>query len=373
MLKKKLKKIKIAIFISDVGFGHMVRQRALIHKLLKFYPKVQITIYNNNNIEILKEIFRNKINYKKYFNNIEVFKTKKGFLNLHKTKQILKKWCLNCERILNLKNQLKNYDLILSDFVPEAFFLAKELKIKSFGICHFTWSWFFEKIGVKNSSYLSNLKKLELMSDKIFFPPYTPSQIFKSIPKTKIKKINFIIEKQIKSRKENKKKIFLIMDNGTETLSKFISRSLKYLASSKNFIFYIGISSLDEKSKNYISNHANLIPISGIKGIYNEIQKVDYVIARAGFNTITECLLWKKPAIFLNEKYNPEIQENIKNIYQEGLCAKMSSNDGGKKLLFRLNKFVKYESSIIQRKLNLKIFYGNGVDQIIKYIRRVIK
>ena len=32
--KRKLKKIKVAIFISDVGFGHMVRQREVIHQLI---------------------------------------------------------------------------------------------------------------------------------------------------------------------------------------------------------------------------------------------------------------------------------------------------------------------------------------------------
>ena len=36
-------------------------------------------------------------------------------------------------------------DFIISDFVPEAFELAKILKIKSYGVCHFTWDWLYER------------------------------------------------------------------------------------------------------------------------------------------------------------------------------------------------------------------------------------
>lgn len=373
MLKKRSKKIKIAIFISDVGFGHMVRQRVLIYKILILYPKCQITIYNKNNIEILKQTFKERIKYKKFFNNIEVIKTSDGFLNIQKTKNILKKWNINCENILKLKKELNDCNLILSDFVPEAFFLAQKLKINSFGICHFTWSWFFLKLGGSKKDIIFKLLNYELMANKIFLPPYTPKEIYETIPKNKITRINFIIEKKKIFLNKNKKPIFLIMDNGTKTLAKFISRSLKYLASSKKFIFYIGISSLGTKSREYINNQENLIPISGLKGIYAEIQRADYVIARAGFNTITECLLYKKPSIFLNELNNPEVDENIKNIYNNKLCAKMRLEDWGDKILKRLDYFIKYESQKIYRNLEATTFYDNGADQIIKHIRKILK
>ena len=58
-----MKKVKVAIFISDVGFGHMVRQREIIRQLLKSFKNLEITVINFEHIEILKETFGKKINY----------------------------------------------------------------------------------------------------------------------------------------------------------------------------------------------------------------------------------------------------------------------------------------------------------------------
>ena len=60
-----MKKVKVAIFISDVGFGHMVRQREIIRQLFKSFKNLEITVINFEHIEILKENFGKKINYKK--------------------------------------------------------------------------------------------------------------------------------------------------------------------------------------------------------------------------------------------------------------------------------------------------------------------
>ena len=42
-----MKKIKVAIFISDVGFGHMVRQREVIYLLLKKIKNIEINKRSN--------------------------------------------------------------------------------------------------------------------------------------------------------------------------------------------------------------------------------------------------------------------------------------------------------------------------------------
>ena len=49
------KKLKCAVFISDEGFGHMVRQRAIISELIKKYPSIKITLFTSKNIFYLKE------------------------------------------------------------------------------------------------------------------------------------------------------------------------------------------------------------------------------------------------------------------------------------------------------------------------------
>ncbi len=70
------KNFKIAIFISDEGFGHVVRQRSIINELLKKFKNSEITVITSRNILLLKEYFGDRINYKKHNNKIFTIKKK---------------------------------------------------------------------------------------------------------------------------------------------------------------------------------------------------------------------------------------------------------------------------------------------------------
>ena len=60
------KNLKIAIFISDEGFGHVVRQRSIIIELLRNFKKIDITVITSKKILVLNEYFGERINYIKY-------------------------------------------------------------------------------------------------------------------------------------------------------------------------------------------------------------------------------------------------------------------------------------------------------------------
>ena len=49
-----MKKTRIAVYISDVGFGHMIRQREIIKNLLLKFKNSEITIVNALQLEILR-------------------------------------------------------------------------------------------------------------------------------------------------------------------------------------------------------------------------------------------------------------------------------------------------------------------------------
>ena len=69
-----------------------------------------------------------------------------------------------------------------------------------------------------------------LLLTKIFLPPLTPKGVYQNIDdNNKIENINFIIKANKIENKINKKKTFLIMDNGTQTLSKLISVTVPFL------------------------------------------------------------------------------------------------------------------------------------------------
>ncbi len=370
MSKKKLKNLKIAIFISDVGFGHMVRQRSIIKRILQKYPNTCITLINHNNMQILKQTFKEEVNYINHYNNIKLKKSLNGFLDIKKTKKIFENWNENKTNINEIKKYLLDYDLFISDFVPEAFLLAKNMNIRSIGVCHFTWSWFAKSISKKKEGSYQKIQDCEKLADKIFFPPFTPKEILNSLSKIKIEKTNFITDKKNlkKTKKKNKKKIFLVMDSGTKTLSRIISKSLRDFSKNKEYIFYVGTSTLKKSDVNFILKHKNLIPLSDLNSNYDQIQKVDFVIARAGFNTLTECLMFKKPSLLFSEKNNPEIEENLKYLIDQNLCARLDQEDYGSKLINRLHSFEKLESKKIIKNINNKKFYFNGAEQILKYI-----
>jgi UDP-N-acetylglucosamine:LPS N-acetylglucosamine transferase len=369
--KKKLKKIKVAFFISDVGFGHMVRQREIINLLLSKIKNIKITIVNGLHIEILRETFGNKVNYIKKFNNIELLKTKNGFFDKKKTLKTLDIWNDNLDSdLLFFKKNFIDFNFIISDFVPQVFYYSKIFKINCYGICHFTWSWYFKKVySNKKKLIISKINKYENLAKKIFFPPFTPDGVYKNFPRRDIfKKVNFIIRSYKNVNFDNKKKTILIMDSGTRTLSNLISETIPYIQKMKKFNFYIGISSLNSKAVQLILKSNNILPVANLKGMYSYIEKVDYVIVRGGFNSITECLFFKKPSIFMNEKFNPEVEENLKLVSIHKFGATMTQKDWNSNFSKRIEFFIKNEVKLIRQNLKNYKFNNNGAEQILKFI-----
>ena len=77
-------KKKILVVISDVGYGHYSRQKAIIDQLLKV-NNISITVATSNSLKLLKEIYGSKIKYFKFNTKFNLVK-KDGILN--KTKSI---------------------------------------------------------------------------------------------------------------------------------------------------------------------------------------------------------------------------------------------------------------------------------------------
>ena len=366
------KKIKIAIFISDVGFGHMARERAIIKTIFKKIKKAEITIINSSVIGILKQEFKEKCLYINLNNNIKLFKTKLGTLDAKITKKNFYRWLKNKNiNILKLEKKLEDYDIIISDFVPEAFELGKKLNIPAYGICHYTWSWFMKSLGMKKEQVLM-AKNMEKKARKIFFPPFVPRGSVVNFKKDQINNVNFIINQNPSENSKNKsfKKKILLMDSGTKLLSYQISKTLKEISKMDEFIFYIGTSSLKKKDIKFIIKQKNMMPIRGNKQMYKEINNVDYVIARAGFNTLSECIIYKKPTLFVDEINNPEINENIRYIKNLKLGSLFDYKDWGKNFRFRLNSFIYKESEIINKKLKKFTFDYNGDNEIVNFIKK---
>ena len=123
------------------------------------------------------------------------------------------------------------------------------------------------------------------------------------------------------------------MDNGTKTLSKLIDKTVPHLNKIKELDFYLSIDNLNNRSKKIIIESENILPTSGLKAMHEKFNEIDMVIARGGFNTLSECLVLKKPAIFFEEKNNPEIKENLKMVSENDKLADIIYYKSWKKIL----------------------------------------
>lgn len=378
MLKKKSKKKinKIGVFISDEGFGHSVRQKTVINEFFKHNPKIQFIIFNNRRLLFLKEYFGNKLRYNSYPITLNTIKKKNGELDLNKTKKILVKWPeksnLSIKKLLKNKDEL-NFDIIISDLVPEAFKLGKILKIPSYGIARFAWDWFFYNSKFKLLKETKMIKESLQLAKKIYFPTFVKNKILSNTHK-KFQETNLIFNRHI--YKEGTNEFFkstniykcLIMDNGTKTNSNLIKQTIKYLKNMPNIDFYISVDNFPDRLKTYVAQQKNLIPIQGLKNMHRLISFVDFLVARGGFNTITEILIFKKPALLIDEKNNPEIRENLDQMRRLNYCSIMKQSFFKKNFEKKINLFIKKDMKFIKKNLELKKFKSNGAYQIVNNI-----
>lgn len=164
------------------------------------------------------------------------------------------------------------------------------------------------------------------------------------------------------------------MDNGTRSLSSLINKTIPYLENINKVQFYVSIDNLKENYKNKIFISENIVPVSGLKNMHEKLSDADIVIARGGFNTISECLVLKKPALFFNEKNNPEVNENLKLVStNHKLAGLINVDDWGQNFGKRLYSFIKYDSKKIHKKLLYKNFKFNGANQVVNKISKLLK
>ncbi len=370
------KNISCAIFISDVGFGHMVRQRQIILELKKKIRNIKITIFHQKNLNVIKKTFNKRINYINNFNNIKLNKTSKGFLDKKKAINDLKRWPKKTEVFLNRnKNKLKKFDFFISDLVPEISYYAQKVNKPCFSICHYTWDWFFNRlVNRKKVAAINLMRKYTKMSTKIYFPPLTNSEILKDYKNKK--EVSFITNK-LEKKKDNLHKNFkiLIMNNGTETLTHLINNIIIMLSKMKQYKFFISTGKLNLEKRKQINKIKNIFLIdSSLKQMYSFINKVDLVLARGGYNTISECLILKKPSILSYENHNPEIFENLKIMRNEKYSGTMNYTDWSyKNFRKKVESFLKRDYFTVKKNLLRKKFKNNGAKEIVNDIKKELK
>ena len=337
--------MRCKVYASDEGFGPLVRQSAVIEELRALEPGLDVVFQTHAQIENARWILQDVTLVDRY-NNISWSKHPDGSPDLTATREALADYPARSEAFIQNELEDFDYDFVISDFVHEAFPVARARGAQSFGLTHFTWDWFFSKQfprPVRGATLRQWHDNAEL-ADVLYFPPFTPREILNNYARNS-REIPLVVRKHKSSLPDgldhDRFKV-LVIDSGGQVLREQMQAAMRSApALAGEFHFYVS-------SKLGLAAE-NVTPIDEKKFLVDHIPHVDLVIGRAGFNTISECIAFRTPMLLLGEARNPEMSENMMNLKHEGLGSFVSLDRFCNSLPTLLPRFVQYEYGDIRQ------------------------
>ena len=145
------KTIKIALYISDHGLGHAMRDVALVRALLNLdEPRIKVRIRTRGPFVSVLEAFTNnngtkdpRIDFIKGWNDFGFIQDEKGW-KIDKKKTIAEyyEWIQSWEAYIDEEvTDLTQWqpDMLISDIACQPFLIAEKLEIPSVGFSNFSW------------------------------------------------------------------------------------------------------------------------------------------------------------------------------------------------------------------------------------------
>lgn len=344
------------IYLSDEGFGHIVRQRAVVEELRKLLPDLDIKLQTSTHLSTAQQ-FIPGATYIDRYNNISWQKEANGTPDIRAIRDHYLNYDQQAESFIANEMNEFDVDFCISDFVCEVFEVARNKNIPAFGVAHFTWDWFFSKLYPLPVSSATLYRMMERASSatRLFFPPFTPPEILRNYHRNAIQ-VPLILKKDIDHKVTNHQGKFkiLIMDSGAGVIGASIQRALEGIGELDDMLFFV--------AGRFISEHPNVVSIPPDDLMVDYVNDMDLVIGRAGFNTISECIGLRTPMLLLGEAMNPEINENILMLKQHHLASFISLGTFENDLPRFLPLFLKHEYRQIRQSMNEHDIASNGAE-----------
>ena len=331
--------MKCKIYATDEGFGPLVRESAVIEEMRALDPDLDIAFQTHAHIEDARWILQD-VSLIDRFNNITWSKHPDGSPDVARIRGSFGDYGERSDTFIHRELVDFDYDFVVSDFVYEAFPVARRKGVPSFGIAHFTWDWFFSKLFPMplGESTLERMRSFAELADVLYFPPFTPREILKTYAH-KAREVPLVVRKHETSLPEglagDKFKV-LVIDSGSRVLREHMRAALQQVPElADDFHFFV--------SPDVGLEASNVTEIHEKEFFVDHIPHVDLVIARAGFNTISECIAFRTPMLLVGEAMNPEMSENMVNLKNEGLGSFVSLERFTESLPTLLPHFVRHE------------------------------
>lgn len=346
--------MRYKIYASDEGFGHLVRQQAIHEQLTTLNPDLRATIQTQLQISAARNLF-GRIDYVEKFNNITWAKTADGTPDLDKIRAFFGDYGQRSDAFIGAENALDPFSFVISDFVYEAFPIADRHGLPAFGVAHFTWDWFFSKLYPLPvaSDVLERMRLHAKSANLLFFPPFTPDDILNAY-RDNAKSVPLIVRAR---RPEKERAVadgfnIMIMDSGTRLLSGMMRAGLADLANLPEINFYV---------PDYVGVEGdNITQIPSDELFLDYMPSMDLVVARAGFNTISECVAYRTPMLLIGEALNPEMDMNMLLLKQTGLASFISLESFAGNFCAVLGDFVDNEYKSLRRAMDAHEIRSDG-------------
>ena len=131
------------------------------------------------------------------------------------------------------------------------------------------------------------------------------------------------------------------MNNGTNSLSTVIEKIIKELPPNKNWNILLRSDCLSENIKEIAFRRNDVKIINGLNNVHLSIANADLIVARGGYNIVSEILALNKQSLIIEERNNPEVISNlelIKSFKSMTLSTKENALSSLKKLIQRENE-----------------------------------
>ncbi len=313
--------MKIAFFLTGHGFGHGVRNSAIISALP---PDVEVDIYTS----LPKAFFQEELHrpYRLIPCEIDCGCLQTSTVNVDIEATFARYAELDNDRARAIKHfsaQLVNSrtDLVIGDIPPLAFPIAKAAAIPAWNLCNFDWVDIYLPYLEKHPRYGDMLQRMQ--------EDYSQAQRW----------IRFFPWMK-SSYRETFEEIGMVCRTGAPRRMEFAER-FGLDAGKKWCLIYVGSFGLEGVSWDQLGQFSDweflgLYPLKGASNNYHQIPKdvsfryadltasVDVVLGKLGYGLVSECLSLGKPILFLGRNAFAEFDMLRELVLQRGLGMEIS-------------------------------------------------
>ena len=322
----KLKKRRLAYYITSHGFGHAVRSIEVVDQLLTRAPELEIVIVSTIPQFLLEQNLRRSLSVRARQLDIGLVQQDSLRFDLIATLRALESLQVNQTALVSEEAnflEASGIQAVICDipFLPLA--AASQASIPAIGISNFTWDWIYQAYIPADSRWAPLVDWIRQCYEKC--------DLFLQLPMhgdcsacPNIQDVPLVARRAQRDRDETRKILKLDPEQKVYLVS-FASLELEETAQRR----VENISHALFLYKHPIRFHfSNGICLDDLPLAYEEVvSAVDGVITKPGYGIVTDCLAHSTPIIYTDRGFFPEYDILVQEMSKELTTVYLSSED----------------------------------------------